>query len=159
MDLIEIVIETPGGSKAKYKYDSKEKCFNVRKLLPAGMIFPYDFGYIPGTKGEDKDPVDALVIAEFTTFPGCHMQCRLIGAILAEQKESGKTVRNDRFIFVPEHSLLFGNIEEIKQLSADHLEQLNDFFINYNKAEGKEFIPLEIVNAGKALELLKKMEK
>ena len=122
------------------------------------MIFPYDFGFIPNTKGQDKDPVDALVIAEFTTFPGANVDCRLIGAILAEQTEDGKTIRNDRFIFIPEHSLLFENVTELKELSKAHLEQLNEFFINYNKAEGKRFVPLEIVNAKEAAKLLLKSE-
>lgn len=159
MDTIDIVIETTAGSKAKYKFYKKSQHLKVKKLLPAGMVFPYDFGFIPGTKGEDGDPIDAMVIAEFSTFPGCHIDCRLIGAILAEQTEGTETVRNDRYIFIPEVSLFFHEIVSLNQLSGDHLEQLTEFFINYNRAEKKEFRPLEIVDADKAWKLLKKQQE
>jgi inorganic pyrophosphatase len=96
-----IVIETPRNSREKYTYDEESKSFFLKKLLPAGMCFPYDFGFIPNTKGEDEDPIDALIISEFGTFPGCKIECRLIGALLAEQTEKNKVIRNDRFFFVP----------------------------------------------------------
>ena len=153
-----IIIETPGGSRAKYNYDEKKDLLFVKKLLPAGMVFPYDFGFIPGTKGQDGDPIDAMVIAEFNTFPGCEIECRLIGALLAEQKEKGKTIRNDRFFFVPTHSLFFNEIKNLGQLSEAHLKQLQDFFINYNTAEDKEFTPLHTIEAEEAWTLLKKQK-
>ncbi|MEO7983395.1 MAG: inorganic diphosphatase [Bacteroidota bacterium] len=59
----------------------------LKKVLPAGQIFPIDFGFIPGTIGEDGDPLDALVMSEFKTLPGCLMECRLFSAVLAKQKE------------------------------------------------------------------------
>lgn len=158
-DKIDIVIETPGGSRAKYKFDKDGKDFTVKKMLPAGMVFPYDFGYIPDTKGEDKDPVDAMVIAEFTTFPGCRIECRLVGALLAEQTQGNKKIRNDRFFFIPETSLFFREVISLDQLSGEHIKQLGDFFINYNRSEGKEFVPLEIIDAPHAWELLKKHKK
>ena len=152
MDKFEIVIETPGGSRAKYKYDTDKKHFAVRKLLPAGMVFPYDFGYIPGTSGEDGDPIDALVLSEFTTFAGCHVECRLIGALLAEQGKND--TRNDRFIFIPTSSFLFEKIRAIHDLPQELVTQLTDFFINYNKAEGKEFEPLGLADSEKAAKMI-----
>jgi inorganic pyrophosphatase len=158
MDSIQIIIETPGGSRAKFKYNKKKECMEVKKLLPAGMVFPYDFGYIPGTKGEDDDPVDAMVIAEFNSFPGCHISCRLIGALLAEQQEAKKRIRNDRYFFVPDISLFFEETISLTQLTETHIRQLTDFFINYNRAEEKQFIPLKVVDADEAWKLLKKQK-
>ena len=155
LNTINIVNETPAGSQAKYKYDKEKGIMVVKKLLPAGMRFPYDFGFIPGTKGEDGDPIDTMVIAEFSTFPGCYIESRLIGVLLAEQEEEKKKIRNDRYFFVPEHSLLFKDIKSLEQLSGEHLEQLTDFFINYNKAEGKKFTPLGIEKPAQAWKMLK----
>ena len=118
------------------------------------MVFPYDFAYIPETKGQDDDPVDAMVIAEFATFPGCLISCRLIGALIAEQVKGKKKIRNDRYFFIPETSLFSEETSSLEQLTRTHIRQLTDFFINYNRAEDKEFIPLDIVDAAAAWKLL-----
>ena len=157
MQTINIVIESPRATQAKYKYDPKEQIFKLKKLLPLGMVFPYDFGFIPGTAGEDGDPLDALVLSEFAGFTGAHLTCRLIGALKAKQKEEGKeAIRNDRYFCVPIGSITYGSIQSIDQLGEEHNEQMEQFFINYNKVEGKEFKVLGIINDEKAIKLIKK---
>ena len=84
MDTMDIVIESPRATHVKYKYDPKKKIFRLRRVLPLGMVFPYDFGFIPDTAGEDGDPLDALVLSEIASFTGAHLTCRLIGALKAE---------------------------------------------------------------------------
>src|SRR3954468_8353415 len=97
--VLRAVIETPKGSRNKFDYDPKEKVFSLAKVLPQGLVFPYDFGFIPQTKGEDGDPLDVLVLLSEPVPAGCVVDCRLIGAILATQRENhGKPIRNDRFI-------------------------------------------------------------
>src|ERR1700743_668040 len=99
MASIDVVIETPKGSVQKYDYDDKTHFFKMSKILPSGMVFPYDFGFIPDTKGEDGDPLDVIVISEFNSFPGVMIKCRVIGGIKAKQsEEDGKMIRNDRFL-------------------------------------------------------------
>src|SRR5947209_19831121 len=88
--MIQLIVETPSGSRNKYKYDQKTKRMKLSKVLPEGMIFPYDFGLIPGTKAEDGDPLDVLVLTDAPTFPGCEVEVRVIGVIKANQKEKGK---------------------------------------------------------------------
>lgn len=149
-----IVIETPKGSREKYHFDTEISQFKLKKLLPLGMIFPYDFGFIPGTHGADGDPLDAMVISEFDSFPGCRIECRLIGALLASQSEKQKKIRNDRFFFIPEDSVLFAHIRSITQFSKKHNDQLRDFFINYNKAEDKIFNPIRFISAEQARALV-----
>src|SRR5579875_2260832 len=99
-ETIDVVIETPRGCRNKYAYDKKEKAFRLKKILPAGAVFPFDFGYIPGTKGQDGDPLDVLVIMDEAAFPGCIIECRIIGALKAKQSEDGKMIQNDRLIAV-----------------------------------------------------------
>ena len=86
-DSVNVIIETPKGSRNKFKYDPDLRMFKLSKVLPEGMVFPYDFGFVPSTKGEDGDPVDVLVLADEPTFPGCLLECRLVGVLEAEQEE------------------------------------------------------------------------
>ena len=141
-NIISIIIETPKGSTLKYDLDKKSGRYKVGKFLPLGMSFPYDFGYVPDTLGEDGDPLDVIIISEYGTFPGCLMDVRIIGCMAAKQskKAGDKTmIKNDRYIAVPELSLTFKSITDIKELSDEIYRELKDFFCNYNRIAGKEF--------------------
>lgn len=125
--------------------------------MPAGLVFPFDFGFIPDTKGEDGDPLDIIVISEINSFPGCAMDCRIIGAIKAEQTErNGETMRNDRFLAVPEVSQQFKQVKEIDDLPEGIADQIQRFFENYNEQAGKKFKVLETLDARRAFDVIKK---
>jgi inorganic pyrophosphatase len=155
MDAVTVIIETPKGSAFKYTYEPDKHLFKLTKVLPAGMVFPFDFGLIPDTKGEDGDPLDIIVISEFQTFTGCSMDCRIIGGIKAEQTErDGKTVRNDRFIGIPIVSQLFAEINSTEDFPKKIMDQLEHFFKNYNEQSGKVFKPLGRMSPREAYELI-----
>lgn len=157
MKPISIIVETPKNSSQKYVYNRKTRLFELKKILPEGMKFPYDFGFIPGTKGADGDPLDIVLIAEFGTFPGCAVDVNIIGALQCEQEEPGKQpYRNDRFIAVPLASMLFKHITGIHALPGELIRQLADFFKNYNLEEGKRFEVTGMLHATAAAALLKK---
>jgi inorganic pyrophosphatase len=156
MHIIEIKVETPKGSSVKYHYDKKNDAFTVKKVLSAGMVFPYDFGFVPHTKGEDGDALDALLLAEFGTFAGCRVNCRLVGCIQAEQTEGKAFIRNDRYLFVPEASIIFKKIGSIEQVPKELMDQLEHFFIAYNKAEGKVFKVVGLLDEDEAYQILSK---
>src|ERR1700722_12946419 len=84
--LITVIIETPKGSRNKYAFDPEERIFALKTVLPAGMAFPYDFGFVPSTKGGDGDPLDVLVLMDEPAFAGCKLSCRIIGVIEGEQR-------------------------------------------------------------------------
>lgn len=156
METVLAMIECPKGSNHKYDYEPKFKGFKLNKILPAGLVFPFDFGMIPGTKGEDGDPLDIMVISEVTGFPGCLMDCRIIGALKIEQTErGGETMRNDRFIGIPNVSQLYTNITELKQLPPGIINQIEAFFKNYNEQAGKKLVILERLDAKTAHKLIK----
>src|ERR1700734_1118039 len=126
MGCVDVVIETPKASAQKYDYDPESHFFRMSKILPSGMVFPYDFGFIPKTKGEDGDPLDVIVISEFNSFPGIMMKCRIIGGIKAEQseKKGKKTIRNDRFLAIPKCSNIFQKVERMHDLPDQIMDQL-----------------------------------
>ena len=152
--LLNVVVETPKGSRNKLAWDEKCELYKMKRVLPAGMAFPFDFGYLPGTKGEDGDPVDILVLMDEPTYPGTLVSARLIGAIQAEQEEDGRTARNDRLIAVAHVSRNHQGIEHIDALSPNLVHEIEHFFTSYNLAGGKQFRVLGRVGPERARELV-----
>ncbi len=155
MYTVDVVIETPKGSKYKYKFDEEQNRFRVKKILPAGLAFPYDFGFIPGTKGDDGDPLDVMIIAEDSYLPGSVIECEIIGAIKARQSSDDETFRNDRIIGVPVMTKEKDEEVALEDFSKHKINELENFFIYYNKMEKKEFKPLGILNARETWQIIK----
>jgi len=139
---VNVIVETPAGSRSKYRYDDACGLFLLHKLLPRGASFPFDFGFIPGTRGEDGDPLDVMLVDDERTFPGCLVTARLLGVIDAEQRQKGKTIRNDRLIATAETEKIHPRARSLADLPAGVLDQIEHFFASYNQAEGREFVPL-----------------
>lgn len=148
---MDIIIETPRGSGIKYKYEERFQLFRLLKPLPSGFVFPFDFGFIPGTRGEDSDPFDVLSISEFTGFPGCIMDCRIIGCLEVEQTAGKKTISNDRYLAVPEQSRVFENAISIEDIPSTIIMEIESFFVGYIKAEGKDIKITRRLNAAQAM--------
>ena len=136
-----VIIETPKGSQNKYTYEPRFGAFLLDGVLPAGAVFPFDFGFVPSTVGDDGDPLDVLVLMDAAAFTGCVVASRLIGVIEAEQTENGKTYRNDRLIAVATKSITHRSLRDITDVSDDLVGQIEHFFISYNAAKGKRFEP------------------
>jgi inorganic pyrophosphatase len=153
---INVVIETPRGSRNKYVYDIKNDYFELRKVLPFGTVFPFDFGLIPGTLGEDGQPLDVVVLMDFASFPGCVIECRCLGVIMAEQTEKRKKFRNDRLLTVPVKSRSYEKAKSIKDLNHGIIDEYVHFFEYYNEMEGKKFKLLRLSDAKAAIKLIEK---
>lgn len=139
--LINIVIDTPKGSRNKFKYDESAQCFRLSRVLPAGTSFPFDFGSIPKTVAEDGDPLDVLLLSDAPSFPGCLVTGKLIGTICAEQAEQNKTIRNDRLLAVPVTSANPAIFSSLEDLPETWLTEIEHFFISYNQIQGRKFNP------------------
>ncbi len=155
--LLNVVIDTPKGSRNKYKFDEHNGLWRLGKVLPEGMAFPFDFGFFPSTCGEDGGPVDVLLLSDTPTFPGCVVSARLIGVIEAEQVERGKTIRNDRFVAVIETSYNAPIYRSLDDVNEQRLDEIEHFFISYNEAEGRMFKPLRRRGAKRARKALDKL--
>ncbi|EYB66667.1 hypothetical protein DEIPH_ctg079orf0054 [Deinococcus phoenicis] len=149
------IVETPRGRRSKFDYDPESGLFELGGLLAEGMAFPLDFGFVPSTLGEDGDPLDVLVLTDEPTFVGCLLTVRLLGVMEAEQTEDGRTARNDRLLAVAESSYLYEKISHVDQLPGAVVEQLQQFFVNYNAAKGKQFEVLAVRGPGRAAELVR----
>lgn len=149
------IIETPKGCRNKFDYDPESNLFMLGGLLPEGMMFPFDFGFIPSTLAEDGDPLDILVLMDAPAHVGCLIEVRIIGIITAEQTEDGKTEANDRLLGVAIHSYDHQDLESIEDVSQTLLDQLEAFFISYNKQRGKKFKVTGTGGPKKAVRFLK----
>jgi inorganic pyrophosphatase len=150
------IIETPKGSRSKYTYDPELEIFELSGLLPAGMSFPLDFGFIPNTLAEDGDPLDVLVIGDEPSAVGCYTKVTILGVIEANQTERGQTCRNDRLVARVAKSITYGHASHIDDLGKPFVDHLGQFFVNYNELKGKSFEVLAVAGPEQAMRLIEK---
>ena len=128
-----VVVETPRGSRNKYKYDEKLGLFRLNRVLFAGASFPYDFGYIPATRGGDDDPLDVLVLMDEPAFPGCVVRARVIGVLRATK--GGKA--NDRVLAVSTDAKTWSQHKDLSDLPRRLLREIEQFFSSILPEEGE----------------------
>jgi inorganic pyrophosphatase len=162
--LLRVVVETPKGSRNKFAFNPDEHTFELKKVLPAGMAFPYDFGFVPSTKGDDGDPIDVLVLMDEPAFPGCMLKCRPIGVIEGEQIKKGNKKdkdnkkdkeRNDRIIAVEQDAHSWADIKTVGDLGEEFCRELEEFFVNYHKLSREEYKVLALKGPDRARKLVK----
>jgi len=127
-DDVNVIIESPRGSTAKFKRDEESGLFALSRPLPAGLVYPCDWGHIPGTLAEDGDPLDGFVLWDGHAYPGILIVSRPIGVLRVSQTPhaTGVAVRNDRVALVPvsdSRASAFRSIEELPQRTRDELQQ------------------------------------
>ncbi len=134
---LQVVIETPKNSRNKYAFDHDRRVIVLKKVLPAGMVFPFDFGFVPSTLTDDGDPIDVLLLMDEPAFPGCVLDARLIGVIEGEDElDGGKTRRNDRLLAVASASDTFENYKTVDDVPPQMLKHMQEFFVNYPRVLG-----------------------
>ena len=156
---LNVVIDTPKGSRNKYAFDFKISAYKLKTVLPHGTVFPFDFGSIPGTVADDGDPLDVLVLMDEPVFIGCLVEARLLGVIEAEQSEDGKTERNDRLIAVAAESHTHGDLKSLEKLDSTLISEIEHFFISYNDARDKKFTPTARKGPATAKRLIRKQTR
>ena len=157
---LQVVIETPKNSRNKYAFDHDRNVIMLKKVLPAGMVFPYDFGFVPSTLADDGDAIDVLLLMDEPTFPGCVLDARLIGVIEGEDQEDGKVERNDRLLAVACVSHTFADIREANELPRQMLDNMQEFFVTYPRLlSGKTFKLLGCKGAAEASDLVEQARR
>ena len=157
--LLQVIIETPKGSRNKFAFDPDQRVFSLKRVLPAGMTFPYDFGFLPRTLAADGDPLDVLLLMDEPAYPGVVVRSRLIGVIEGEQVEGKKKNRNDRLLAVADANHLYANIRRWQDLPKTFMKELEEFFVNYHRLEGKEYRLLGCKDTAQAEHLIKQARR
>lgn len=140
--LVHVVIESPQGSPHKLAFDEERGLFVLKRALPLGMVFPHDFGFVPGTRGGDGAPLDVLVLLDGPTAPGVLVEARLVGVIEGEQHEGDAAPRrNDRLLAVSPLSARLGEARALDEVGARTVEQIERFLVHYQAALGRTFTP------------------
>ncbi|NUQ28795.1 MAG: inorganic diphosphatase [Acidobacteriaceae bacterium] len=138
-DELQVIVETPAKSRNKFAFDPAQGIFALKKILPAGMEFPYDFGFVPKTEGGDGDPLDVLLLMDEPAFPGIAVKARILGVIEGEQIDGKKKIRNDRLVAVATASQSYADVERLDDLPKKWIQEIEMFFVHYHKLEGKEY--------------------
>jgi inorganic pyrophosphatase len=153
---LRVVVETPRGSRHKYAWSEELRAFEHKATLGSGLVWPYDYGFIPRTRGGDGDPLDVLVLMDEPAFPGCILHVRIIGGF--EVQKNGVT--NDRYVacLLPsrEISLSTDGYETLRDLPKPLLEQMENFLTTYSEQRGNEVRVTGRMQASKALARIKK---
>ncbi len=124
--LLRMVVESPRGATVKLKFETALNAFRVKRALPQGLAYPFDWGFIPGTRGADGDPVDAMVLHGTGTYPGVIMNCRALGLVEVTQKKPTGRISNPRLIVVP--TWYQAPEGEVSELSSQFREEIESFF-------------------------------
>ena len=132
--VIEVLIEIPKGCRNKYEYDKERKMIRFDRTLFSSVHYPSDYGYISDTHGQDGDPLDALVLVNQPTFPGCLIDARPIGVFVMHD-EKGK---DDKVLCVPISDPHWNHIHAMEQVPPHLLREIEHFFNVYKDLEEKQ---------------------
>ncbi len=158
-ELAHVVVETPRGARAKLTFDPELKTFVLSKSLMLGLSYPYDWGFIPSTRAEDGDPLDAMVIHDAATTPGLVLRCKLIGVLQTIQKTKHEQIRNDRVIAVPTDSHRERELQGVGDLPPEVKEELEKFFVATDELEAKTLKFLGWQGPAQAKKLVRRLRK
>jgi inorganic pyrophosphatase len=138
---VHVIVESPRGSNLKLKYEPEFGAFTLSRTLINGLTFPYDWGFVPCTRGADGDPLDAMVLWDESSVPGLLLSCRVIGALGVEQnskRRPGQRERNDRLFVVPTAAPRASELQDIRNLPSRLKEELESFFLTSTAFEHKD---------------------
>jgi inorganic pyrophosphatase len=127
----DVTIEIPKGQRNKYEVDHETGRIRLDRMLFTSTRYPHDYGFIENTLGEDGDPLDALVVLEEPTFPGCLIRCRAIGMFQMRDEKGG----DDKVLCIPAGDVRKEHIQELSDISHFDLLEIQHFFETYKDLE------------------------
>jgi inorganic pyrophosphatase len=128
---IDVVVEIPRGSRNKYEYDHEQHVIRLDRRLFSATVYPADYGFVPDSLGEDGDPLDAMVLLEEPTFPGCWVRSRPVGVFWMEDDKGPDA----KIICVPADDVRWGGVTDINDIPELYRAEIEHFFEVYKMLE------------------------
>lgn len=144
------VIEIAKGSKNKYELDKETGCLILDRILYTSTHYPANYGFIPRTYGDDRDPLDVLVLCAEPLDPLTLVRCYPIGVIT--MKDGGRD--DEKIIAIPFSDPNYNSFQNLSDLPSHIFAEMGHFFSVYKSLEGKETVPGEVRNREEALEIV-----
>jgi inorganic pyrophosphatase len=151
-DVINGVIEIPKNSTAKYELDKKSGMLKLDRVLYSAMYYPYNYGFVPRTYCDDKDPLDILVLSQIEVVPMCMVPAKVIGVMhMLDQGEA-----DDKIIAVAENDMSVVHYEDVSELPDHFFREIKNFFEDYKKLEHKTSVVEEFGSREDAIKIVNK---
>jgi inorganic pyrophosphatase len=150
-DVLEVVVEIPSGSRNKYEYDEAAGVLRLDRVLSSAVFYNFDYGYVEGTRAEDGDHTDAMILIAEPTFPGCHVWARPVGG-LNMRDEKGEDFK---VLCVAVGDALWEHVDKLADVSPQRLREIEHFFATYKLLEDKQVEVYGWADLKAALELLR----
>mgnify|MGYP000019878018 FL=1 len=154
-NLIDVFVEIPKGSNNKYEYDKEKGKFRLDRVMYSPVYYPADYGYLEETLADDGDPLDAMVLTTFPTFPGCIITARVIGMFIMKDEKG----RDEKIFTVPEHDPRFRNTNTLYDLEEHLLKEYEHFFSVYKNLEEKEVTIIGWAGVEEAIQVIEESKQ
>jgi inorganic pyrophosphatase len=148
--IVNAVIEIPQGSRAKYEIDKESGLLKLDRVIYSSFYYPMNYGFIPRTYGDDKDPLDILVLSSINVQPLCIIEAKVIGVMQMIDNGEG----DDKIIAVANNDISVAHINNIEEMPAHFFKEIRQFFEDYKKLENKEVKVDAFGDKAKALEII-----
>lgn len=150
-DIVNGIIEIPKNTRAKYELDKESGLLMMDRVLYSSMYYPANYGFIPKTYCDDKDPLDILVLSQIAIVPMCIVSARVIGVM--RMIDNGEL--DDKIIAVAEYDMSVSHISDISELPEHFIKELKNFFEDYKKLENKAVVIEDFQDAVTAKAIIK----
>lgn len=149
------IIEIPKNTRAKYELDKESGLLIMDRVIYSSMYYPANYGFIPKTYCDDKDPLDILVLSQVTIVPMCIVEAKVIGVM--QMLDNGE--KDDKIIAVAKNDMSVNHINDINELPEHFFRELKNFFEDYKKLKNKTVEVEEFQNAEVARAIIQKSFK
>ena len=148
--LVNAIIEIPQGSRAKYEIDKPSGLLKLDRVIYSSFYYPHNYGFIPRTYGDDKDPLDILVLSSMSVQPMCIIEAKVIGVM--QMVDGGEA--DDKIIAVAAHDMAVNHMNNIEDLPHHFFKELRHFFEDYKKLENKTVVVEDFGDKAMALKII-----
>ena len=154
-NIVNAIVEIPKGSKAKYELDKETGLLRLDRVLYSSVYYPANYGFIPRTLGEDRDPLDILVMSQIEIEPLCLVRAQVIGVMRMVDQGEG----DDKILAVAADDKSVNHIQQVSQVPEHFYSELRHFFQEYTRLEKKEVLVEEFQGKEIAVDIIKKAIK